>query len=38
MANAGINTVAGQEESFTVVFIFFQTILDVAFAKIFWCG
>lgn len=33
MANAGINAAVGQEESFMVAFIFFQTSLDAAFVK-----
>lgn len=35
MANAGINTVVGQGEPFTVVFISFQTPLDVGSYKNF---
>lgn len=33
MANAGINAAVGQEESFMVAFISFQTSLDAAFVK-----
>lgn len=33
MANAGISAVVGQEESFMVAFISFQTSLDAAFVK-----
>lgn len=38
MANAGINTVVGHEEPFTVAFISFQTPLDVALVKLLCCG